>query len=691
MALLALAGCSNGDTPPAITPKVATNQAQLTATPEPAVAIEVLTAPRPVSAEPTPTPEPAVSTQPASTPTPDPLDDIMLQDSIRLLKDDPDLHYYLHFTLEWVADGVADSEREDLALLLEIAVVLEDVAEEIIHTPWLKDGLNEDEYRAILKLAGVADHSEEAARIIMAMPWFTDGADEGESWVINAFNNIVREDQDVAIRTLELPWFADGLDEYEIRAVRALGRAAYYDWNMARRALELPGFTDGVDDHDESWLFNTFGLLAEHNSDTAIRIMEFPWFTDGLDEYESRAVRSVGGIANESGPAAERVANLPWFMDGPDKTDYWIVNALGNVSNHDPDGIVHIMDMPWFSDGLNHYEATSLVDIGNIAHDRGEAALSILAMPFLHSLEPSDAAALESLGLILVSSSADFDRIMSHPAIADGITDDETPLIAPLHHVIQYNPALVVELLDPNRVLVEDRTINLPLAGETRLIIIRTQPGATRSMDILERSVRDIENYMGVPFPTDFVLLLFAAALPNGSDGLNFRTNMAVHLKYDVGDDSEKAELALHIIAHEAAHYYWRGGPLWLDEGVANLLASVVRGHESVDAVDPYNPPCAIASNIASLEPAVSTEVNDLHICHSALGERLFLNLRRALGDDKFQKGLRALYLSVDELADIEAIPPRSVEHLRDAFNFSPAALDTLIPRWYDGSVERDK
>ena len=691
MTLLVMAGCSDGDSAFIEKPKVVANQTQPTATPEPMAAIEFAPTPRPAPTRPVPTPEPVSSNRPASAPTPDPLEDPMLQDSIWLLKHNPDLHYYLHFTLEWVADGVTESEREDLALLLHIGVALENVSEEFIRIQWLKDGMNEDESRALLKLGGVADHSDEAARIIMEMDWFTDEVAEDESWVINAFNNIVREDTDAAIQTLELPWFADGLDEYEIRAVRAVGRAAYYSWDMARRVIELPSFTDGVDGYDESWLFNAFGLLAEHNSDTAIRIMETPWFMDGLDEYETLAVRSVGGIANESGTAAERVSNLPWFMDGPDKTDSWIINALGNVSNHDPGGVVRIMDLPWFRDGLNHDEATSLVDIGNIAHDRGEAAHSILGMPFLRTFEPSDAVALESLGLILLDSPEDFDRIISHPNISDGITDDETPLIAPLHHVIQYNPALAVELLDPNRALLEDRTIDLPLAGETWLTIVRAQPGSPDSMDALERAIRAIEGYMGAPFPTNFVLLLFADALPDDSDGLNFRTNIAIHPKYDVGDDNEMSEFALHVIAHEAARYYWRGGPLWLDEGAANLLAFVARGYKSDDAVDPYNPPCAIASNISALEPANPTEVNDLHVCHSALGERLFLDLRRALGEDEFQKGFRALYLSVDDFADIEAIPPRGIDHLRDAFRFSPVATDTIIPKWFDGVVERDQ
>ena len=455
--------------------------------------------------------------------------------------------------------------------------------------------------------------------------------------------------------------------------------------------MELHWFTDGVDDEDESWIFNAFGLMAEHNSDAAIRIMETPWFTDGLDEHETMAVRGVGGMANDSGAVAERVANLSWFMDGPDKTESWVINALGNVSNRDPEGVARIMDMSWFSDGLNHNEARSLVDIGNMAHDRGEAALSILAMPFMDSLEPSGGAALESLALVSIDSPEDFDRIISHPSIADGITDDETPRIAPLHHVIEYNSALTDELLDPNRTLVEDRMINLPLAGETRLTIVRSLPGSPGGMDALERSVRAIERYMDVPFPTNFVLLLYADALPDGSNGLNARTNIAVHPKYDADTEGVRADLAAHVVAHEVAHYYWRGGPVWLDEGAANLLAHIALGHEADDPVDPYNSSCAMADNIASLDPAVPTEVDDLHNCHSALGERLFLHLRRALGEDEFQKGFNALYLSVDDLADIEVTSPRSIEHLRDAFKFSSDAIDNVIPRWYNDSAGSDK
>ena len=170
--VLALAGCSDTGTTPIDAPKVAANQAQPTATSKPTAIPEPTVAPEPTpTSVPPATPEPAPTAQASQQESlEDLLQDDIARNSIELLKRDPYMHLYSAiFLMNWVEDGVSESEREHLALLLEIAVVLENVAEEFIRIPWLKDGMNEDESRAMLKLAGVADHSEEAARIIMGM------------------------------------------------------------------------------------------------------------------------------------------------------------------------------------------------------------------------------------------------------------------------------------------------------------------------------------------------------------------------------------------------------------------------------------------------------------------------------------------------------------------------------------------
>ncbi len=108
------------------------------------------------------------------------------------------------------------------------------------------------------------------------------------------------------------------------------------------------------------------------------------------------------------------------------------------------------------------------------------AALRILRMPFLKTIEPPDASAMESLSRLAISDTGTFRDVLSHPALTDGISNDLAPIVATLHGVAGTNPALIEVLLDPsNRVVLELRTITLPLSGEVVLTIIRTGPGAT--------------------------------------------------------------------------------------------------------------------------------------------------------------------------------------------------------------------
>ena len=72
-------------------------------------------------------------------------------------------------------------------------------------------------------------------------------------------------------------------------------------------------------------------------------------------------------------------------------------------------------------------------------------------------------------------------------------------------------------------------------------------------MDILEHSLRNIEEFMAAPFPSGYVGLLFANAVLGGSAGTNFGTHMSILAEYDVDDGSYYAEYAGHIIAHELA------------------------------------------------------------------------------------------------------------------------------------------
>ena len=87
--------------------------------------------------------------------------------------------------------------------------------------------------------------------------------------------------------------------------------------------------------------------------------------------------------------------------------------------------------------------------------------------------------------------------------------------------------------------------------------------------------MRGAEEFMGVPFPTKYVGLLFENAVTGSFAGTNFGTHMAILPKYDVDDGSHESEFAGQNIAHEVAHYYWSGNADWVDEGAAELMAAV--------------------------------------------------------------------------------------------------------------------
>ena len=313
-------------------------------------------------------------------------------------------------------------------------------------------------------------------------------------------------------------------------------------------------------------------------------------------------------------------------------------------------------------------------------------------MPFLETIEPPDISAIESLGML-----ADFRPdallgVMDHPTVSGGISDDWTPIVATLYGVAINNPGLIEVLLDSTSVTLEQRTIALPLAGDVVLSIIRTGPGAARSMDLLEQSVRGAEEFMGEPLPTNFVGLLYADAVPDHAAGTNFGTHIAILSKYDVADGSFESEIVGSTIAHEVAHYYWSGNEDWVDEGAAELMASIIDGARTGRPIVVTNPPCGHAASLAELESLGASRGDAEFGCNYSLGERLFVDLYRTHGPGTFQRGFRDLYLAseMEDEREDDRGTSAGIEHVREAFGTNDGLESVLISRWYAGTEPYD-
>ena len=443
-----------------------------------------------------------------------------------------------------------------------------------------------------------------------------------------------------------LGWVSDGISRIEADPAQSLIYLGLDAPQSARQLLRIPWMSDDLNE-DEAWVFGALAHLAFDAPGAFEKTVSMPWVADGISDGESWAITAVSELAMESSRAAAWLASYHWFADGIDADESMVVSMLGSIS-----------------------------------YETGSAA-RFMGMPFLESIEPGDFYALSSLEFLAYESPEAFHGILSHPTVADGITDQETATLALLHDVQTTNPNLVDTLLAPSEVHVESREIRLPLASDVELVIVHLQPGAPRSMDLLEDAVRFAEDYMGEPFPTNFVLLLYADAMMSEFAGHNTGFNMTIHPDFDTDDDSDESYYAPFLLAHEVAHYYWNySSQTWLDEGAAEVMSIIYEeattGQEAWGAANTL--PCPYAADLTGVEELKDTHAED---CAYSLGTRFFLDLYRTLGDEEFRRGFRKLYLLGRNVLDPEDPEARSIDHVRNAFDFSEQAHDEIIPRWY--------
>ena len=457
------------------------------------------------------------------------------------------------------------------------------------------------------------------------------------------------------------------------------------DPDAAQAVKSLPWVQDDIERSEERHLEDLL-QIAVYNAAVFDALIGRPWVRDGFSKEEAEAFEDIVVIDQASSEHAATVAILPWVQDGLSEQEVLALSGIASVAFKSPSSLPTLFKLEWVHADISGQEAQVIEHIGSISFNRAKDVQKIVSMPFLETLEPADGPALMSLRQLAAFYPTMFDRVLAHETLAGGISDDWVPVVATLYGVSQFNAPLVEIILDPDRVTVEERHITLPLRGEVLLAIIRTSPGATRSMDLLEAAVRSGEDFVGVPFPTDYIGMVFEHTVVPGQAGTNFGTHIAVSPKFDVDDGSHSATHAGPVIAHEVAHYYWSGNAGWIDEGAADLMASISENHLTGSPIVATNEPCVYADSISDLEKLDPQPGSLEYRCNYSLGERLFLQLYRGLGAEAFQAPFRALY--VESVESDEA----RVEDLRAAFrdNVPPVAVpatEKVISHWYDGGA----
>ncbi len=360
-----------------------------------------------------------------------------------------------------------------------------------------------------------------------------------------------------------------------------------------------------------------------------------------------------------------------------------------------PEREQQIRELPWIADGILYSEYRAARSLVYLAVYGGDYFPKFIEHPWV--VEGRNKPAMEALGTLAPYYPEDFQKVVNHPTISDGITDAEALIVPTLENAAKYNPGLLETLLDPEKVTLEERTIDLPLAGRVQLVIIRTQPGSARTMDLLETAVRTVEESVSLPLPRQQVIYFFGDAMSSGAAGQNGWDLIVSAPKYD--SDKRGLHRIIYLITHELAHYYWRGSDVkgWIIEGVPSFIGVLQANASTGWPLRPHkNRGCPSFKSIAeleSLDPAV-VHIPEFYCAYEPddLGERMFLDLYHVLGDKAFREGLRRLYIlsRSDDPGDDCEDADVGICHVEVTFKAAASAeaaekVDQVIACWYHG------
>lgn len=552
--------------------------------------------------------------------------------------------------------------------------------------------MSEDEREAADLLIGAAVWYPREFGVMAEFPWVEDNTiTAAETEALYGFRWTPRYSSDHAQPLLQMAWAQQEITEQEGEAIKFLYRTTRYAPELATTLFGKTWVQDGITTDDLTVIKHLHRMARPEEMD------ELVWLNAPSEaEYHQMALE-----------LSLQILDAAWLQDGPDRHEAKAIQRLSWMFGRTPELAAKAWQKPWLSDDITRDEVVVLENIDWLARPKDDkfeqqtlaAALQILDMPFLETVTVADAPAVRSLRRLEGNDTAAFLEIMTHPRLKDGITGEEAKIVALLGGTYQNRPESVEVLLRGTGVHLEERTIELPLAGETLLAVIRIRDHVTPNIDYLEHSVRTIEEFMGEPFPTGYVALYFddANVRSGGGAGTNFGTHIAMSLDYDV-ENGRLWDYAPSTIAHEVAHHYWRGNSRdWLDEGPANFLESIAENARIDKPIEVRSNPCAAADTIAELESLAvhretwqETVAQNWFRCNYSLGERLFVELYETLGEETFRQGFRSLWLksqAEDYNDDCEGTD-LTICHVAAAFKTSEsdaiaAKIDEVLDRWY--------
>lgn len=619
----------------------------------------------------------------------------------------------------WVRDGITREpwgEASKVIELVQVALRLPRTFEALLGWEWARDGIDGLEESIVNEFSLVTStpfNDEEVAPLI-GMP-FLEELDRTDLWLVRMLLQRSQLSPYTVRDIIARPEVQGGIRDAQ-RFEVTLWILDLYNREDADRLRTLAWVEDGLQPVEED-LFITLWERARHDETGRLfnLLLSKPWVKDDVTRIETELVQALLTICGDSEDCANEISQIlrMQFLDTVERSDLDIMQYLGRVPGPERSVLIsHVVQaggledvdspvaisldvlegqypaiaadlraLPWVQDGVDASEEETVALLATMAR----RFHSLIGMPFLRSWDSLDAAALRGLFTVWRVLGEDrFRQVIQHPWLSDGITDEHTNILAALSR-LNSHPELIDVLLDPEQTSVEERAIELPLAGEVRLSVIR--PGVrglvvSGTMGLLEQAVRSQEEFMGVAFPQSHAIVLVADLHDFGGTG-----------SYDAIIVTVNPE-SREIIAHEAAHTYWSRSRSWINEGGASLLDVIsLRAYNGTPLPD-RELPCTLFDNLAELERSGRWPLDIYESgCNYYLGRGIFRELYTRLGDEAFRPAYGRFYLALrdDSYEDVCTGADESACYLRASFTEGAtpeqaAIVEDVLRRRYYGS-----
>ena len=340
-----------------------------------------------------------------------------------------------------------------------------------------------------------------------------------------------------------------------------------------------------------------------------------------------------------------------------------------------------IIQKEWVQDGVDRTEALIILQLANLSTLNPEAGERVSKMPFLETAEPSDESALMSLAYLAWHSPQKVDAHLDTLDPVGGITDSRTTEVALLYGAYLDESDRGDEIL-LKRTMSIKRMSHMSNNGQTQITVagLNSEPNESR-LEEVEIMLIELDSYLGQPMHTTNVIVLYADTVPAGTQGINFQTHVAMEESHQRG-----GQKARHNTAHELTHYWWNSNDSWIDEGISQILPTMVLSASRSRDNSPVSEPCAMTSKIETLKRLREEGVTQEPGCEQYLGEMFFRTIRQGAGSRNFQRGIQELLRSGME--NYEGLgggrEPLTIADVDKAFyNLDGEALDAAIANWY--------